>query len=1049
MFKLFIKRPILSGVISVLFICLGALAISTLPITQFPDIVPPSVTVTARYTGASADVMSKTVATPLERAINGVPGMTYMTTVCTNDGMSLTTIYFKVGTDPDVAAVNVQNRVTTVLDELPEEVIRAGVITEKEVNSMLMYLNILSSDTTHTENFVYNFTDINILRELKRIDGVGFVEIMGSRDYAMRVWLNPNRLAVYNMSPQDVTEAIRSQNIEAAPGKTGISSDKLPQQLQYTLQYTGKFSTPEEYGEIVLKALPDGSLLKLKDVAEIDFDSEDYNMISMTDGKPSAAIMIKQRPGSNAKEVIENIKAKMEEIKESSFLPGMDYNISYDVSRFLDASISSVLKTLLEAFILVFIVVYIFLQNFRSTLIPAIAVPVSLIGTFFFMDMLGFSINMLTLFALVLAIGIVVDNAIVVVEAVHVKMEREKLSPYKASVEAMKEIGGAIVAITLVMSAVFVPVGFMSGTVGIFYQQFSLTLAVAIVISGINALTLSPALCALLLKHDRGKSKRPNLLRRFFIVFNRGYERFERRYNIGLKKYLGRKFFTYATLILFFLATWGMSSILPTGFIPNEDQGMIYVNVNTPPGATLERSEKALNQIQAALLPMDEIETISTLAGYSLMTETEDASYGMGMINLKPWNERDKTAAELLDVYAERTAHIKDAEIQYFLPPTVPGFGNASGFELRLQDRTAASFQETARVANMLVDSLNRDPRLQGVTSGFQPNFPQYLLKVDLAQAAKLGVNVNEALESLQSYVGSFYSSNFIRFGQMYKVMLQASPEYRMEPKDIYSLYAKNRNGEMVPYSNFLTMERIFGPNQITRYNMFTSSLITGDAALGVSTGEAIAAVEEVAAKILPRGYALEWSGVSREEKESGGQTILIFGICLLFVYLLLAAQYESLLLPFPVILSLPAGVFGAYFVLQLAGIDNNIYAQVALVMLIGLLGKNAILIIEMANQFRKQGMSILEAAMKGAGSRLRPILMTSFAFICGLIPLMMASGAGALGNRSIGTAAAGGMLIGTMVGIFLVPGLYVVFESLATRLKRNRPAIDMEDYEA
>ena len=1005
MFKLFIKRPILSGVISVLFICLGALAISTLPITQFPDIVPPSVTVTARYTGASADVMSKTVATPLERAINGVPGMTYMTTVCTNDGMSLTTIYFKVGTDPDVAAVNVQNRVTTVLDELPEEVIRAGVITEKEVNSMLMYLNILSSDTTHTENFVYNFTDINILRELKRIDGVGFVEIMGSRDYAMRVWLNPNRLAVYNMSPQDVTEAIRSQNIEAAPGKTGISSDKLPQQLQYTLQYTGKFSTPEEYGEIVLKALPDGSLLKLKDVAEIDFDSEDYNMISMTDGKPSAAIMIKQRPGSNAKEVIENIKAKMEEIKESSFLPGMDYNISYDVSRFLDASISSVLKTLLEAFILVFIVVYIFLQNFRSTLIPAIAVPVSLIGTFFFMDMLGFSINMLTLFALVLAIGIVVDNAIVVVEAVHVKMEREKLSPYKASVEAMKEIGGAIVAITLVMSAVFVPVGFMSGTVGIFYQQFSLTLAVAIVISGINALTLSPALCALLLKHDRGKSKRPNLLRRFFIVFNRGYDRFERRYNIGLKKYLGRKFFTYATLILFFLATWGISSILPTGFIPNEDQGMIYVNVNTPPGATLERSEKALNQIQAALLPMDEIETISTLAGYSLMTETEDASYGMGMINLKPWNERDKTAAELLEVYAERTAHIKDAEIQYFLPPTVPGFGNASGFELRLQDRTAASFQETARVANMLVDSLNRDPRLQGVTSGFQPNFPQYLLKVDLAQAAKLGVNVNEALESLQSYVGSFYSSNFIRFGQMYKVMLQASPEYRMEPKDIYSLYAKNRNGEMVPYSNFLTMERVFGPNQITRYNMFTSSLITGDAAPGVSSGEAIAAVEEIAADILPRGYALEWSGVSREEKESGGQTILIFGICLLFVYLLLAAQYESLLLPFPVILSLPAGVFGAYFVLQLAGLDNNIYAQVALVMLIGLLGKNAILIIEMANQFRKQGMSIIEAAMQGAGSRLRPILMTSFAFICGLIPLMMASGAGALGNRSIGTA--------------------------------------------
>lgn len=1030
MFKIFIKRPILSGVISVIFICLGAMAINTLPITQFPDIVPPSVTVTARYTGASADVMSKTVATPLERAINGVPGMTYMTTVCTNDGMSLTTIYFNVGTDPDVAAVNVQNRVTTVLDELPEEVIRAGVITEKEVNSMLMYLNIMSIDSTHTEKFVYNFADINILRELKRIDGVGLVDVMGSRDYAMRVWLNPNRLASYNMSPQDVTEAIRSQNIEAAPGKTGISSDKLPQQLQYTLQYTGKFSTPEEYGKIVLKALPDGSVLRLKDVAEIEFDSEDYNMVSMTDGKPSASIMIKQRPGANAREVIQNIKEKMEEIKETSFLPGMEYNISYDVSRFLEASISSVLKTLLEAFILVFIVVYIFLQNLRSTLIPAIAVPVSLIGTFFFMDILGFSINMLTLFALVLAIGIVVDNAIVVVEAVHVKMHKDKLSPYKASVAAMKEIGGAIVAITLVMSAVFVPVGFMTGTVGIFYQQFSLTLAVAIVISGINALTLSPALCAMLLRdpHTKSRKKKSNLLRRFFIIFNRGYDRFEKKYNWGLHKYLNRKVVTYVTLILFFFFAWGSNQILPTGFIPNEDQGMIYVNVNTPAGATLERSEAVLNKVQAALLPFEEIESISTLAGYSLMTETEGASFGMGMINLVSWNERDKTASELIEVYADRIAHIKDAEIQFFLPPTVPGFGNASGFELRLLDKTAGTFHETASVADNLAERLNKDKRLRGVTSGFNPNFPQYLLKVDIVKAAKLGVNVNDALETLQSYIGSFYSSNFIRFGQMYKVMLQASPQYRMNPEDVYNLYAKNKEGNMVPYSNFLTMERIFGPNQITRYNMFTSALITGEAASGVSSGEAIEAVEQIAMEVLPRGYDVEWSGVSREEKESGGQTLLIFGICLLFVYLLLAAQYESLLLPFPVILSLPAGVFGSYLFLQIIGLENNIYAQVALVMLIGLLGKNAILIIEMANQYRRQGMGIIESAVKGSSSRLRPILMTSFAFICGLIPLILASGAGALGNRSIGTAAAGGMLIGTIAGIFLVPGLYVIF---------------------
>lgn len=1047
MFKLFIKRPILSGVISVIFICLGVLAISSLPVTQFPDIVPPSVTVTARYTGASADVMSKTVATPLERAINGVPGMTYMTTVCTNDGMSLTTIYFEVGTDPDVAAVNVQNRVTTVLDELPEEVIRAGVITEKEVNSMLMYLNIMSTDSAHTEQFVYNFTDINILRELKRIDGVGLVDVMGSRDYAMRIWLNPNRLAAYNMSPQDVTNAIRSQNIEAAPGKTGISSDKLPQQLQYTLQYTGKFSTPEQYGEIVLKALSDGSVLRLKDVAEIEFGSEDYNMISMTDGKPSASIMIKQRPGSNAREVIQNIKEKMEEIKETSFLPGMEYNISYDVSRFLEASISSVLKTLLEAFILVFIVVYIFLQNFRSTLIPAIAVPVSLVGTFFFMDMLGFSINMLTLFALVLAIGIVVDNAIVVVEAVHVKMHKDKLSPYKASVAAMKEIGGAIVAITLVMSAVFIPVGFMTGTVGIFYQQFSLTLAVAIVISGINALTLSPALCAMLLKEPHSKSKKkPGFIRRFFILFNRSYYWFEQKYDISLHKYLSRKVITYATLILFFFFSWGSSQILPTGFIPNEDQGMIYVNVNTPPGATLERSEAALNKVQATLLPFEEIESISTLAGYSLMTETEGASFGMGMINLVSWDKRDKTAAELMEIYADRVSHIKDAEIQFFLPPSVPGFGNASGFELRLQDKTAGTYHETAEVANTLVEHLNKDERLQGVTSGFNPNFPQYLLKVDIIKAAKLGVDVNEALETLQSYIGSFYSSNFIRFEQMYKVMLQASPQYRMNPEDVFDLFAKNKEGNMVPYSNFLTMERIFGPNQITRYNMFTSALINGEAASGVSSGEAIEAVEQIAKRVLPRGYDIEWSGVSREEKESGGQTLMIFGICLLFVYLLLAAQYESLLLPFPVILSLPAGIFGSYLFLQLTGLENNIYAQVALVMLIGLLGKNAILIIEMANQFRKQGSGIIASAVKGSISRLRPILMTSFAFICGLIPLIMASGAGALGNRSIGTAAAGGMFIGTLVGIFLIPGLYVIFETLETRIKRNR--INYEDEE-
>lgn len=766
MFKKFISRPILSAVISIIITCLGLLAMKSLPITQFPDIVPPSVTVTARYTGASADVMSKTVATPLERAINGVPGMTYMTTVCTNDGMSLTTIYFRVGTDPDVAAVNVQNRVTTILDELPEEVIRAGVVTEKEVNSMLMYLNIFSTDSSHTEKFVYNFADINILRELKRINGVGFVEIMGRRDYAMRIWMNPHRLAAYNLSPQDVTEAIRRQNIEAAPGKTGVSSDKLPQQLQYVLQYTGKFSTPEEYGELIVKSLSDGSLLKLKDIATIEFDSEDYKMVSMTDGKPSASIMIKQRPGSNASEVIKNIKSKMEEIKESTFVPGMDYNISYDVSRFLDASIASVQKTLIEAFLLVFLVVYLFLQDLRSTLIPAIAVPVSLVGTFFFMQIMGFSINMLTLFALVLAIGIVVDNAIVVVEAVHVKMHEQNLSPYKASVEAIREIGGAIISITMVMSAVFVPVGFMEGTVGIFYRQFSLTLAAAIVISGINALTLSPAMCALLLKRTvPGQTSRKGVVNRFFGWFNRQYESLEAGYRSMLEKFLRKKAYTVSAIIFFALATWGLTFILPSGFIPNEDQGMIYVNVDSPPGATLERSEATLNKIQAELLPLEEVENISTLAGYSLMSETEGASFGMGMINLVPWDKRKYTASELIEQYEQRISHIRDADIQFFLPPTVPGFGNASGFELRLQDKTAGTFEDMDKVIRNFLAQLNADGRLRGVSTGFNPNFPQYMIKVDLQKAARLGIDLDDAMQTLQSYIGSFYSSNFVRFG--------------------------------------------------------------------------------------------------------------------------------------------------------------------------------------------------------------------------------------------------------------------------------------------
>ena len=906
MFNIFIKRPILSAVISLLIVFLGLLSIGSLPVTQFSDIMPPSVHITATYVGANSDVLAKTVAVQIERAINGVPGMMYMTTVCNNDGFMFGSVYFKVGTDPDVAAVAVQNRVATVYDELPEEVTAAGIIVEKEINSMLMYLNIVSNDTTHNERFIFNFADINLLRELKRIDGVAYAEIMGSREFAMRVWLNPERMAAFNLSPQDVTEALRRQNVEAAPGKTGISSGKMEQQMQYVLQYSGRFTTPEEYGEIVLKALPDGSLLTLHDVAEIEFDSQEYNMTSMTDGRPSASIMIKQRPGSNARETIKNIKAFMEKVKEERFAPGMDYNLAYDVSRFLDASIAVVIRTLLEAFLLVTLVVFLFLQSWRSTLIPALAVPVSLIGTFFFMQILGFSINMFTLFALVLAIGIVVDNAIVVVEAVHVKMS-QGLPPYEATVAAMKEIGGAIVAITLVMSAVFVPVGFLEGTVGIFYKQFSLTLAVAIVISGVNALTLSPALCAIILKNHAPQTGNLNPVNRFFNWFNVNYERFSSAYLRGLTKYVDRRVFTWVTLLIFYLLTWFAGSILPSGFIPEEDQGMVYANIETPPGATLERTDEVLRKIQAALLPIEDVESVSTLGGYSLLTESDGASYGMGMVNLAPWKDRKKSAWVMMEDFQERVSHIKDAQIEFFFPPAIPGFGNASGFEVQLLDLTGAPIEDLGEVVNDFLEALNNHPQLQNVTTGFNLSFPRYKLHTDLQKAAQLGVNVDEAMEAMQTYVGSFYATSFIKFGHKYKVMIQASPEFRANPEDIFRFYAKSKDGEMVPFSNFMNAEKTYGPEQITRFNMYTSAMLNGEAAPGVSSGQAIAAVEEVAKRTLPRGYDIEWSGIARQEQASANQAIWIFAVCLLFVYLLLSAQYESWLLPIPVVLSLPA----------------------------------------------------------------------------------------------------------------------------------------------
>ncbi len=1038
MIKKFIERPILSLVISVFIVLLGILALFTLPVTQYPDIAPPAVSVITKYTGANAEVCSKAVVTPLERAINGVPGMTYMSSVSGNDGTSVIQIYFEVGTDPDLAAVNVQNRVSTVLDELPEEVIKAGVSTEKEINSMLLYINLKSTDESLDEKFIYNFADINVLPELKRIEGVGFADILGNREYAMRIWLKPNRLDSYELSSEDVIHALKAQNLEAAPGKIGESSGKKAQSLQYVLRYTGKLTEKEQYENVVIKVTETGEMIRLKDVAEVEFGSLEYDVLSKENGRPSAAIVLKQRPGSNASNVINQVKLRLEEMKKTNFPPGMEYNLSYDVSKFLDASIHEVIKTLLEAFLLVALVVFIFLQDFRSTLIPILAVPVSLVGTFAFMQLFGFSINLLTLFALVLAIGIVVDNAIVVVEAVHAKMHEKHLDAKAATIEAMSEITGAILAITLVMSAVFIPVAFLSGPVGVFYRQFSVTMAIAIIISGINALTLTPALCAMFLKPIDLHTKK-NLLQRFFDRFNNGYNRISDKYVRLLGLIVNRKVITFTVLLIFILGTWGLGKILPTGFIPTEDQGTVYLNVTTPVGSTLERTEAVMDEIDRVSLKIKEVESISSLSGYSMMTEGVGSSFGMSTINLKSWDDREIDANQIIEELTEKTKHIKDAELQFFPPPSVPGFGNASGFELRLLDKSGkGDLNETAQITEKFIDALQKRPEIREVFSSFNASFPQYLIHVDKDIAARKKITPENALFNLQTLMGSFYATNFIRYGQMYKVMVQADPKYRSQPEDILKLRIKNSDGEMVPYSSFTRIERVYGPEQLTRYNMYISAMLNGEAASGYSSGDAIKAIDETAEKFLPRGYDYEWSGMTREEIKSGNQVVYIFVICLLFVYLLLAAQYESFLLPLPVLLFLPIGIFGSFLFLLLFGLENNVYAQVAMIMLIGLLGKNAILIIEFAILKQSEGKSVIQAAKDGAVARLRPILMTSFAFTAGLIPLILASGAGAIGNKTIGSAAAGGMLFGTIFGVIVIPGLYVIFASIKLKLKKN-----------
>ena len=1043
MFNKFIQRPVLSIVISLIIVFLGALAIAQLPVTQFPSISPPKVNVNAAYPGANGELMIKSVIIPLERAINGVPGMKYMASDAGNDGEATIQVIFNLGTDPNQASLNVQNRVASVVNKLPPLVVREGVKITREESNMLLYINLYSKDTSTDQKFLFNFADINVLSELKRVDGVGVADIVGNREYAMRVWLKPDRMLAYKISADEVMEALNQQSLEASPGKTGESSGKRSQAFEYVLKYSGRFTTKEQYENVILRCSAAGEILRLKDVANIELGSSMYDIYSNLNGKPSAAIVLKQSYGSNASDVIKRVKAKMAEIKASTFPKGMDYEISYDVSKFLDASIEKVIHTLVEAFILVGLVVFLFLGDWRSTLIPAIAVPVSLIGTFVFMQFFGITLNLITLFALVLAIGIVVDNAIVVIEAVHAKMEGKNISARKATKEAMHEISGAIVAITFVMAAVFIPVAFMSGPVGIFYRQFSITMATSIILSGVVALTLTPALCAIMLKNTHGKIKKKTWLNSILDGFNNWFSKLTGSYQQVLGKIASKRVVTFLMLLAFCVGIYFLNNSVPSGFIPNEDQGMFYAVIQTPPGSSLERTNQVAERLQKIAEGIEDVQSVSALAGYEILTEGTGANAGTCLINLKSWDDRTHNVPQIMAELEEKTKDITGATIEFFQPPAVPGYGAAGGFELRLLDKAGSgNYKKMETVNNDFVKALNKRKELSSVFSFYSASFPQYMLKVDNDLAQQKGITIENALNTLSTLIGSNYEISFIKYDRQYKVMVQASPEYRALPEDILKLYVKNKRDEMIPFSDFMKMEKVYGLSEITRHNMYNAAEISGSSAAGYSSGEAIKVINEVALQSLPRGFAIDWAGISKDEVGRGNEAVFIFIICLAFVYLILAAQYESFILPFSVIFSLVGGVFGAFLLLKIIGLENNIYAQVAMIMLIGLLGKNAVLIVEFAVQKHQAGYTVLEAAIEGSIVRFRPILMTSFAFIAGLIPLVFASGPGKIGNRTIGTAAAGGMLFGTVFGVLIIPGLYYIFG----RIAEKRILIEDED---
>ncbi len=1124
MFAKFLHRPALAMVISLLILFMGGLAITALPISQFPSVAPPSVVVAVSYPGASAKILVNSTLVILERAINGVPNMRYMSSAATSAGEATIKIIFEPGTDPNTAVLNVNNRIQMVKNRLPPIVEREGIIVMQNMTSMLMYVNVYSKDPNVDQNFLYNYTTVNLLPEIKRIRGVGRAKILGNRAYAMRVELDLDRMRAYKISSADVMEAIKEQSMIGSPGRLGQATGTTSQTIEYVLTWVGRYNKPEQYENIILRANPNGEILRLKDVAKVNLGSSFYDLYSDIDGYPSASIVLKQIPGSNAADVIAKVKEKLKEIKTESFPPGMDYAISYDVSNFLDASIEKVLHTLFEAFILVSLVVFLFLGDFRSTLIPTLAVPVSLIGTFFFMSMFGMSINLITLFALVLAIGVVVDDAIVVVEAVHEKMHAKHLSPYAATKEVIGEISGAIIAITLVMTSVFIPVTFMPGAVGVFYRQFALTMAMSIVLSGVVALTLTPVLCAMILKPHTGyveqkgivglinrllkkisgryafvlrgllcvflgaavgygvyellhveivhevlseqvelthlrtviigvvmavlfaftfravfSGSEPNEKKKkgpigiFLYYFDRGVDKVTNAFTWIVGLIITRRIFTMLVIGVFGYGILLVNEVLPSGFIPLEDQGVIYGIIQTPPGSTLEYTNSKSHELQKICEEFDEITSVTSLAGYEILTEGRGSNAGTCLINLKPWSERKLTSKEIIEELEQKGRAIANVKLEFFEPPAVPGFGAAGGFSLCLLDKTnSGDYDAFGKITENFLAELGKRKELKGLFTFFANNYPQYEVVIDNDVAMQKGVSIADAMENLSIVVGSTWEQGFIRFGQFYKVYVQSAPEFRRYPEDLRNMFVKNDEGEMVPYSAFMKIKKMQGMNEINRYNLYTTAIIQGAPSTGYSSGQAIDAIKEVAEKTLPHGYGIGWQGLAYDEASKGNTAIYIFAIVVIFVYLVLVGQYESFILPLAVIISLPVGLFGSFLMLKSMGLANDVYCQIGLVMLVGLLGKNAILIIEFAVQRRQEGLSIKDAGVEGGKLRFRPIVMTSFAFIAGLVPLVRATGPGAIGNRTIGTTAVGGMLMGTLIGVFVIPGLYYLFAKMS-----------------